>query len=838
MRSFILGVSCLFLLFHPELFAQQTISIKPKNPVVCYLSNENKTDHIPPPEKFLRWRTSRSARTKTAHFEVEYDGFPADNLAKNAFQFAVDIWETELVSPVTIKVKAQWATLGSGVLGQAIWGTAFANFDGAQQTNTFYPVALAEKMAGKDLNPIADPDIVATFSSGTNWYFGTDGNTPAGKMDLVTIVLHEIAHGLGFTDTYSVANNEGSVGLESGGVNVPFVYDLFVENGTGTNLFTQVASPSAAMKTQLTSADIFYNTLTATTALGARPKLYAPTTFNGGSSISHLDEATFKTPGDPNNLMTPQIAFSESIHNPGSILRNIFKDMGWVFAKIQHQPLKDTERKDGAPYVVTVKILSDNGYQQNQVILHYTSDQVTYTDVSMTSTGNANEYHAALPGKSIDWKYGYYISVVDISNRTFTKPGKVQTQNKPATQDLIVFAIGADTKAPEITHTPTDFIFEGITTLTLSATVTDNIGVQSVSMQYTIKGGTAQTIPMQKSATNENNYTATINLPTGLKIGDKIEYKITAQDVSSNANKITAPVTGLYSVFVTGIMATRDHYVNNFNQPSIDFIGNSFSITTPAGFDNGAVHSRHPYDNGSGPNDESNYNYQLQIPIKLNGGNPFIQFEEIVLVEPGETGSVFGDRDFFDYVIVEGSKDGGATWKPFIDGYDSRAIPVWLAKYQSNISNDNSLATGNPELFRKRTINMLEKGNFAAGDVVLIRFRLFADQGAHGWGWAIDNLYIQAPVTDIEQSLLENFNVYPNPTMGNIAVEITPGTGAIVHISIQNLQGQVLFTENLQRDTSIQRKEIDISSYPEGLYIIRAESKGKWMTRKIEKKKN
>jgi hypothetical protein len=839
MRSVSVAFTCLFTIFsYLRTHAQQTISTKPAGPIICYQSNEEKSDHIPPTEKFLQGKHNSSARIKTANFEVEYIDFPSDNLAKNAFQFAVDIWETELVSPVTIKIRAQWSTLGAGVLGQAIWGTAFANFDGAQQVNTFYPVALAEKMAGKELNPSTDPDIVATFNSTTNWYFGIDGNTPSGKMDLVTIVLHEIAHGLGFTDTYKVAGNSGSVGLENGGTNIPFVYDLFVENAASVNLFTEVPSPSASMKSQLTSNDIYYNTPTATAGLGARPKLYAPTTFNDGSSISHLDEATFKTPGDANNLMTPQIAFSESIHNPGSILRNIFKDMGWINTKIQHQRLKDTERKDGAPYVITAKILSDNGYQQSQVILHYTSDEVSFTDVPMGPTATANEYQAALPGKTSNWNYGYYISVVDVSSRTFTNPGKVQTQGKPAKQDLIVFVIGEDTKSPEIAHTPVDFIFEGVTVLSLSAIVTDNIAVQNVSVQYSMKGGVAQTIQMQKSTSDDNKYTATINLPSGLVIGDKIEYNISAVDVSAKANKATTPATGMYTVFVTGIMPTRDVYVNNFNQPSIDFVGNSFSVTTPAGFDNGAIHSKHPYDNGSGPNDESNYIYQLQIPIRLNNSNPFIQFEEIVLVEPGEDGSVFGGEDFFDYVVVEGSKDGGTTWKPFADGYDSRAVPVWLTKYNSSISNDNSLATGNPELFRKRTINMLEKGNFAAGDVVLIRFRLFADQAAHGWGWAIDNLFIQAPVTDVEQPLINRFTVYPNPAKESITLAMMMTAGSTTHISIWNAQGQTLFSDNLQGEGNIFQKVIDISAYPEGLYLISAELEGKTLIRKILKTKN
>ena len=63
----------------------------------------------------------------------------------------------------------------------------------------FYPVALAEKIAGKSLNTDLEGDLVLTINSSVNWYMGTDGQTPKTKYDLVTVVLHEVCHGLGFS---------------------------------------------------------------------------------------------------------------------------------------------------------------------------------------------------------------------------------------------------------------------------------------------------------------------------------------------------------------------------------------------------------------------------------------------------------------------------------------------------------------------------------------------------------------------------------------------------------------------------------------------------------------
>ena len=54
---------------------------------------------------------------ETATFDVAYDGFSPE--ARAAFQRAVDIWATQLTSPVTIQVRATWKLLGPGVLGSA-----------------------------------------------------------------------------------------------------------------------------------------------------------------------------------------------------------------------------------------------------------------------------------------------------------------------------------------------------------------------------------------------------------------------------------------------------------------------------------------------------------------------------------------------------------------------------------------------------------------------------------------------------------------------------------------------------------------------------------------------
>jgi hypothetical protein len=123
----------------------------------------------------------------------------------------------------------------------------------------------------------------------------------------------------------------------------------------------------------------------------------------------------------------------------------------------------------------------------------------------------------------------------------------------------------------------------------------------------------------------------------------------------------------------------------------------------------------------------------LTKPIRVANANAILSFDEVALVEPGEPGVPWPDAFFYDYVVVEGSKDG-CTWTAFQDGWDCRAYPEWETAYANN--------TPSPSLFRRRNINM--RNAFATDDTILVRFRLFADAGANGWGWIIDNLDIQS----------------------------------------------------------------------------------------------
>ena len=142
----------------------------------------------------------------------------------------------------------------------------------------------------------------------------------------MSVVLHELGHGLGFFGSMNVSTVNGSWGFGTG---FPAMYDRFAINGSSQLLIDTYPNFSVSLGAQLVS-NVFFGGANARNGNGGNaPKLYTPSVWQQGSSYSHLNEATFPA-GSLNSLMTPQIGAGEAIHDPGPIVRGAFIDMGWT----------------------------------------------------------------------------------------------------------------------------------------------------------------------------------------------------------------------------------------------------------------------------------------------------------------------------------------------------------------------------------------------------------------------------------------------------------------------------------------------------------------------------
>jgi len=254
----------------------------------------------------------------------------------NVFQFALDSWEALVDSNIEISVGAQFGPLScnsmSALLGFAGPETVFRDFSGAPLASTWYPVALANSLAGVDLDPGGD-DIGASFSSSIDegclsgvagWYYGLDGNTPPNEIELLATVLHELAHGLGFLSLVNLATGQKLLGLDDS-------YIRHLEDHSTGKLFPTMTN--AERLTAMTdTGDLHWvgaNVVAASGVLssGVHPsghvEIFAPNPVQGGSSVSH-----WSTSLSPDEVMEP-------FATPTSIVPltvALMKDIGYAVA--------------------------------------------------------------------------------------------------------------------------------------------------------------------------------------------------------------------------------------------------------------------------------------------------------------------------------------------------------------------------------------------------------------------------------------------------------------------------------------------------------------------------
>lgn len=254
------------------------------------------------------------------------DDWPED--AKTALEAAATIWSNALTGSNTINVNACWGTgMNPGTLGSA--GPSSFLYEGS--TDSYLPISLAESLTSQNYNS-SNADISCVFNGDrSNWYYGTDGSTPSGEYDFVTVALHEFGHGVGFlgVEGYNDGSQTGCSGAPTGHGCIGFsfapdIYSRMVEDQSG-NLLTSYSSPSEDIGDLLTgnNGGLYLNGSGVVSSNGGPVKLYTPSSYSSGSTYGHLDLSTF-----PSELMKPSLASGVAIHDPG-LAGTFLNDMGW-----------------------------------------------------------------------------------------------------------------------------------------------------------------------------------------------------------------------------------------------------------------------------------------------------------------------------------------------------------------------------------------------------------------------------------------------------------------------------------------------------------------------------
>ncbi|MBU2862317.1 VCBS repeat-containing protein [Reinekea forsetii] len=252
-----------------------------------------------------------------------------------AFVAAVQVWADILVSPTDIVIDAEFssalfcnstsATLGSAGPLSTYFSSGAESF--GLQNNVWYPTALINAYYGSDYFT-GNADISAQFNAdignadclaSSGWYYGMDGNTPSGYIDFYEVVLHELGHGLGILSlVMSDGNNNGGI-ID--------IFTTFLKDQTTAKAWSAMSS-AERNSSVVNDGNVVWDGAAVTALSGdltagvnsGKVQMYAPSSYEGGSSISHFD-----TELNPNELMEPQYTGDASHDHSTALLQ----DIGW-----------------------------------------------------------------------------------------------------------------------------------------------------------------------------------------------------------------------------------------------------------------------------------------------------------------------------------------------------------------------------------------------------------------------------------------------------------------------------------------------------------------------------
>ncbi len=500
----------------------------------------------------------------------------------------------------------------------------------------------------------------------------------------------------------------------------------------------------------------------------------------GATGYENVDGTSFSCPltagvcglilsANPN--LTPY-QVREALRNTASQSGSPDKYFGWGIANalnavnyyravIIHTPMTDTEDLTG-PYPINATITSTMAI--DSVVLVYGTDGSFDQTVNMSHTGN--NYFANIPGTGVPTNYNYYIKVKNTMGLISYEP-----KNAPAVYHS--FTASADTVKPVITHTPIPAAVIYFLPVQITATITDNIGIDSVWVEYEINHAPFSSFPMTTSGGNIFN--GSFNFSEGqVTAGDTVSYRIWARDLSSNQNVKTSPDESSFFHFP---ITTDTGYVTVFYDDFTSGAGN-WTIANNGGTCLWEI---------QGPS----YPNEYTLPVTSSGNVMAADADDC-----GSGGSLLSDLILttgvdvsFDSVRLEFDSD----WNNYVSSdtaivYVSAGAGIWhrILTYSAD--------------FRNTHVKLDVTSQLRGSNQAKVRFRSI--QPGYDWWWAIDNvkLSVRGPrVLDanIYQNTPKIFALeqnYPNPFNPATTIRYQIPASEKVSLKIYNTLGQEVRT--------------------------------------------
>ncbi len=135
------------------------------------------------------------------------------------------------------------------------------------------------------------------------------------------MALHELTHSLGFIST---GLSDGTFGVNTPQGVLPSVFDLFLVDRSGARLIDLPPRPSNVTSPVFWGGALGTGQYQRNFGTTGQAPMYSPPVFEPGSSLSHLNQATFT---GAFSLMAP--VATQVGHSPDDVVRGIMGDIGW-----------------------------------------------------------------------------------------------------------------------------------------------------------------------------------------------------------------------------------------------------------------------------------------------------------------------------------------------------------------------------------------------------------------------------------------------------------------------------------------------------------------------------
>jgi hypothetical protein len=329
---------------------------------------------------------------------------------------------------------------------------------------------------------------------------------------------------------------------------------------------------------------------------------------------------------------------------------------------IAHTPLGNTEQTSGTIPVNCTITPAGSPIDPTKTKLVFGKGGVYTDSLLMTNTsGNSWTANLTLSGAGT---YKYYIRTADNLGRIVTAPAGAPTSfySFTATPDII---------PPVITHTQIGTTPKSYWPVTVTANVTDNIGVDSVWVLW-YKNTPSIIKEFKLLPTGSNNYSAAFNsVNSDVNVGDVIYYKIMSDDISSNHNVASLPTSGYYGFGIVTLKLCEGFNSATFPPTNWTITGTSttyWSYNAVSGYGLGTGSARFNYYNLS-----SGTAQLTTLQFDPTGAGDSLKF---VLAH------AYYGATYIDTLKIENSTNNGVTWST-----------IWTLWAQTNFTDPHSLST-------------------------------------------------------------------------------------------------------------------------------------------------